>query len=116
MSSLDGAISFEEVDVVSELVTENLDFDMSGFLDVFFDKNSIVLEGVHGFFLGGFETFLELITCPDDSHSFSSTSHDGFDKYWIANFFGFFLKELWILVFSMISWYYRDIGIGHNFF
>lgn len=54
MPSLNRTISFEKVNVVSEHVTKDLNFDMSRLNDVFFNKNVLVLEGLQGLSFTGF--------------------------------------------------------------
>ena len=61
MSSLDRAISLEQIDVVSMLVTEDLDLVVFWSLDVFFDQDNVVVESISTLSLGRFELLEEVV-------------------------------------------------------
>lgn len=44
MPSLDGTISFVQMNIIFHHITKNLNFNMTWFCDVFFDQNSIITE------------------------------------------------------------------------
>lgn len=57
MSSLDRTVTFEQIGIIAEMVSENLAFDVSWFLDVFLDDHSVVTERFHCFTFGTFKGF-----------------------------------------------------------
>lgn len=54
MSSLNGAISFVKMDIVSMLIAENLNLNVPRSSNILFDENSIILESFQRFSLAGF--------------------------------------------------------------
>ena len=44
MTPLNGTLAFIDVYGVAVLISQHLDFDVSGFFDEFFDKNSVITE------------------------------------------------------------------------
>jgi len=68
-----------EVNDVSVLVAKDLHFDVLGALDVAFEEDGVVAEGVLGFFLGLGEAGLELGGFFDDAHAASAATEGGLD-------------------------------------
>src|SRR5262249_52024677 len=69
MTPLDGALAFAEMDHVSVLVRHDLDFDMTGFLDEFFDIAMRYAECICRFGLCGLQCTQQLSPILDDSHT-----------------------------------------------
>ena len=74
MSSLNRAISFIQMNIVSMLITKYLNFDMSWFLNVFFNKHMIITKTFQSFSFSCIQLIKELTFFHNDSHSFSSTT------------------------------------------
>jgi hypothetical protein len=82
VSALDRAVAFVQVDDISVLVAEDLDFEVSGASDEFFEEDFIASEGVFRFALGLFEIACELVFGLHDAHTattapFGCFEHDG---------------------------------------
>lgn len=88
VAALDGAVAFAAVDGVAVGVGEDLEFDMAGFFDKFFEVEGAVIEAFLGFVLGGVEFFGEGDGVMGEAHAFASAAGDGFDEDWEAEFFG----------------------------
>ena len=88
MSSLDWAISFKQMDVVSMGIAEDLNFDVPRPRDVLFNKHSIIFEGLQWLSLAGLESFGKVFFLCDNSHAFSSSAWDCFDQDGVAHFLG----------------------------
>lgn len=86
MSSLDGTISLEEMDDISMRITQQLNLDMSRFIQKSLDEDSSISKSRLGFTDCTLETVFEGFLISYDTHASSSASHCGFDDHWEANF------------------------------
>ena len=116
MSSLNRTISFIKMHVVSMLISKNLYLNMSWLCNILFNKDSVIFESFEGFSFARFESFWKIFLFRHDSHSFSSSSWNSFNENWISNFLCLFSQQFLILIFTMISWHNRNVGICHYFF
>ena len=69
VTSLNGTLALTEVNYVSELVSHNLDFNVSGPHNETFHKYPVVPEALHGLSPAGFERFRQFFTAHHDTHS-----------------------------------------------
>ena len=74
VAALDGAVAFEEADGVAEGIRKNLDFDVAGAGEVFFDQDAVVAEAGAGFALGAFEGGGEIGGGFDHAHAFAAAA------------------------------------------
>ena len=88
MATLDRAIALVEMNDVSVLVGDDLDFDVPRAIDVAFEIDAGVTEGCFGFCLGLGDSVLQRGFVEGDAHSFSSTTCGGFDQDGEADFAG----------------------------
>ena len=79
VTTLDRAVTFEQVDAVALSIGEQLDFDVPGALEESLDEDSAIAERSLGFADCTLERILELLLIADDTHSTSSSSHGGLD-------------------------------------
>ena len=91
VSSLDRAVAFGEVASFAELVSYDLDFDMSRFLNEFFHIHTIITESSGGLLSSALEGFFEVFFFPYSTHTLSSSTSGGFEHDRIAHFLGDFL-------------------------
>lgn len=85
MESLDWAVSFIEIDVVSVFVSNDLDFYVSGLCNILLNNHVVVIERVFGFLFGSFQLVLEFFLVFNNSHSSAATSHRRLYDHWITN-------------------------------
>ncbi len=88
VTALDGAIALVEVDDVAISVTEDLDFDVFGALDVSLEEDCRVAEGVFRFRAGFGEETGELGRFLDDTHAATAATEGGLDDEREADFVG----------------------------
>ena len=87
VAPLDGAVSLAEVKDFAFAVAEDLDFDVVGVFDEFFDVDVGVAEALFGFAAGGVVAFAEGDVVVNDAHASAAAAGDGFDHYRVADFF-----------------------------
>ena len=75
-----------KVDDVAVLVSEDLDFDVLGSLDVALEEDGVVAEGILSFILGLFQSALEVGGLFDDAHAATATTKGGLDDEREADF------------------------------
>ena len=61
MTSLHRAISLIEVNVVTMMISEDLQFNMSRLFDVLFNNNVLVVETLHCFSLCSIKLIMEIL-------------------------------------------------------
>ena len=88
MSALDGAIPFVEVECITFIVGENLNFDVTGFNDVFFEIDAWVAEGGIGLSLSGGKSGAQAHIVVDDAHTATAATCDGLYNDGIADVIG----------------------------
>jgi len=80
VAALDGAFAFAEGDHAAVLVGENLDFDVMGLFQIFFEVEARITERVHRLgacvAVGG----CELGAAVDETHAFATAAGDGLEK------------------------------------
>jgi hypothetical protein len=74
MPSLNRAISFIKIHVISMLISEDLDFNMSWLADVFLNNNMIIIKTLHCFSLCSIKLISEFTFIHNDSHTFATSS------------------------------------------
>ena len=67
-------------------IRQNLNFNMAGLGNKFFDKNAIITKAAGSFILGRLKAFACLSIRPGDAHALAATPGRGFDHHRIANF------------------------------
>src|SRR5262249_8440753 len=85
MTPLDGALAFAKVDHVSVLVRHDLEFDVTGFLDEFFDIAMRYAKSISRFGLCGLQCPKHLRPIVDDSHPATPPAGNRFDDNGIAD-------------------------------
>jgi hypothetical protein len=90
VAALDGAVALVEMDDVAVFVAEDLDLDVFGARDVFFEEDGGVAEGAAGLGLGLVEEIGEIGGLVDDAHAATAAAEGGFDDEGKADFFGDF--------------------------
>jgi hypothetical protein len=86
MSSLNGAITLEQVDNISMVVSKKLDLDMLGLVKESLDKYSSVAKGRFGFRSGSLKRVFQVCLIPDNSHTTTTTSVSSLDDDWESIF------------------------------
>src|SRR5690606_29969354 len=81
MPALDGAFPFEEINNLSILVAQHLDFHMPWRTDKFFDKDRSVSKGSSSLGYGQFHLLLKMRRVFNYPHSFSSASGGSLDQH-----------------------------------
>ncbi len=79
VAPLDGAFSFAERDAVAVFVSEDLDFNVAGTLDEFFEVDFAGTEGAFGLTAGGSEGGRQVIGREDRSHAFATAARSSFE-------------------------------------
>ena len=115
MSSLDSAVSFVQMQVVSVLVSEDLHLNVSGLLDILLNDHVIIAETLHGLSLGGLELLLELTLGLDDTHTFSTAAKSCLEHDREANALGLLQKMARVLVVAMVARQDGHLCLLHDF-
>lgn len=89
--------------IVAKFVTEDLNFNVPGKLNVLFDQHFIISKAFHTFTLGGLKLLKELRLILDDTHAFTAATKNGFEHDREADFLRLFKKEFSILLLAMIA-------------
>ena len=90
VAALHGAVALVEMDYVTVFVAEDLDLDVFGARDVFFEEDGGVAEGAAGLGLGLVEEIGEIGGFVDDAHAATAAAEGGFDDEGKADLFGDF--------------------------
>lgn len=77
VSPLKRTIAFMQMNIVSMLVTEDLNFNMAGSFYVFLDNHMIIAKTFHGLTFGSIKLVLEFFLIPDNPHTFATTTEGG---------------------------------------
>jgi hypothetical protein len=79
VTALDRTLALAEGDDAAVRIGENLDLDMPGLLQIFFEIQARVTKGVHGFRGGVAIGGGELGGARDQAHTFAAAASDGFE-------------------------------------
>lgn len=79
VTSLDTAVTLEQVDHVTVAVTQKLDFNVLGAVQEALDEDGTVAESRLGLGCGTLEGLLELLLLPDNSHTTATTTEGSLD-------------------------------------
>src|SRR5881392_692303 len=85
MATLDGTLAFPKRDDATVSIGENLDFDVMGPVEIFFEVKAIVAESVHGFRRSVAESGLEFGGAVDKAHALATATGDSFEKNGVAH-------------------------------
>ena len=85
VTPLNGAVAFPEMQQVAVMIGQNLDFQVAGAGDVFFQEHGSVAEGRAGFVLRLFETAVEVGRLVHDAHAAAAAAHGRLDDHGIAD-------------------------------
>lgn len=79
VTSLDGTVSFKEVNAVTLTIGKKLDFNVSRSVKESLDEDSTVTESTLGLTDSSLKALLETLLVPNDSHTSSTTTHGSLD-------------------------------------
>lgn len=116
MSSLYRAVSLVKMDIISQLVSENLDLDMSRPSYVLLNEYTIIAESFKCLTFATLQSLHEIFFSSNYPHSFSTSSWDSLYQNRVFHFISFLKQFLRGLVFSMIAWNNRNICCSHDLF
>jgi hypothetical protein len=88
VAALHGAVALAEVEGLAVRVGEDLELDVAGLLDVFFEINRAVAEGFFGLVAGDVVFLREGDVVVRDAHAAAAAAGDGFDDDRIADLAG----------------------------
>lgn len=114
MAALDGTFALVEVEGVPVLVGEDLDFDVAGFGEVFFEDQPVVAKRVEGFAPGRGERFGQVSRRLGDPHAFAPPARGGFDQDRVANPRGFGGQGGFGLIIPLITGHDGHSGFLHE--
>ncbi len=97
VAALHGALALAERDDAAVRVSENLNFDVAGFFQVFFEIQARIAEGVHGFGRSVAPSGRKFGIVGHETHPFSATARDGFEQNGIAHVLRERRRVFWIL-------------------
>ena len=66
-------------------IRQNLDFDMPGLRDEFFDENPVISKAAGRFILGRLEALARLCIVPCDAHTLATPTSAGLEHHRISN-------------------------------
>jgi len=116
VAALDAAIPFGEVDDFSALVAGDLELDVAGLFDEFFNVDAIVSESGFGFLAGHVPLVFELFFFPDDAHTAAAAAGGGFEDDGVADVFGDAEPGFEVAEEAFATGYDGDAGFDHGFF
>lgn len=87
VAPLNGAVSLAKVEDFAFAVAEDLDFDVVGVFDEFFDVDVGVAKALLGFAAGGVIALAKRDVVVNDAHASAAAASDGFNHCGIADFF-----------------------------
>ena len=87
VAALDGAVSLAKVEDFAFAVADDLDFDVVGIFNEFFDVDVGVAKALFGFAAGGVITFAKRDVVVNDAHASAAAAGDGFNHHGVADFF-----------------------------
>lgn len=76
------------MNIVSMLVTEDLNFNMAGSFYIFLHNHMIIAKTFHGLTFGSIKLVLEFFLIPDNPHTFATTTEGGLKHNGEADLFG----------------------------
>ncbi len=79
MAPLDRTISRADVDDIAMGIGEDLDLDVTRFLQVLLDVNLVTTKGRFCFRLRGLQRRAQIVPAMDEPHAMSAPSRGGFD-------------------------------------
>ena len=88
MAALQRTIAFPQMDGVAVAVGQDLHLDVPGLLDVFFEINAAILEGLLRFLLGRLEPGLEADVVAGHAHAAAAAAGRRLDQHGIAHLLG----------------------------
>ena len=88
MTALYRALALVQIQNMALGVTNQLDFDMAGFFDELFNKDTVVAEAIACFVTATGETFQRLFVVVGHAQTFTATTCTSFDHHGVANAFG----------------------------
>ena len=89
MISLNGTITFPQVNYITEFICHDLKFNMSWMTYKMLHVHRRIAKSHLRFFLCGTETFFKICRCISNSHSLSASTKSSFDDDRITDRFGF---------------------------
>lgn len=103
VASLNSAIAFIQIDVVTVFITKNLDFNVSWALDILLKDHVIILEAFHRLILCGLKHLHELFLFSHNTHAFATSTKRGLDHDRETNSFGMLKQYLRVFAFAMVA-------------
>ena len=86
--ALHGAVTVEEVNDVAVVVGQDLDLHMLGALEVFFDEDLVIAEGLLGLVDGFLKLLGHVLGAGDDAHAASAAAVGGLEHDGVADLLG----------------------------
>ena len=99
---------------VSVLIAKDLDFEMTGRRQKFFEQHTLVSECSFGFALRGFEGGHETFGLMHGTHAASTTTGHRFDEQRVTHFMPGSLQRVGALIAPLVSRYDVDTGGLHQ--
>ncbi len=96
MPPLDRAITLVKIDHVAVIVSQKLDLDVFGALQIFFDINRGITEGNLGFMLGRHESADQTHFIVTDTHAAPAAARRRLDDDGILDLFGYFKSVVFV--------------------
>ena len=84
---LDRTFAFVQIQNISMLIAQYLDFDVARVQDEFLDKDAVIAEAVQPFALDRFKTFTDILLAIGKPHPLTAAAGRGFHHHRIADFF-----------------------------
>ena len=116
MAPLDRAVPFEQVYRIAMLIAEDLDLDVPGLFQVFFQKHPVVIERAQRLPLCRTQRFTEFrraVHCP---HAPAAAARRCLEHDRKTDFFRFAQEEHLVLVVTVVTRDKGDAGLPHNGF
>src|SRR5262245_16956004 len=104
MAALDGAFALAEVNHVSVVVAEHLDFDVALVVDVFFKVDAAVFERRLGLGSGRVVSVEEFVLIVGDAHASPAAAGRGLDQHRIADPPGLFDGGVFVFDQAFAAW------------
>ena len=103
VAALHRAITLVQVDVVTVFVSENLHFNVSRPLDVFFNNHVVVVEAFARLIFGRLKSVHKFRLLADNAHAFAATTERCFKHNRETDFFSFCKQDLRVFALTVVA-------------
>ena len=114
MAPLERAVALVQMKGAALAVGQDLDFDVAGCLDIFFDQHPRIAEGALGFTLRSRQRLFKFGMLVDPPHAAAAAAGHGLDQHGVSDFVGLALEEGGALLLAVVARDNRNARFFHQ--